>query len=122
MSNPEDTGPTVAEQTGADPGAEINLADPHKVYSREDLMKTLEARSNQKPPEYVPPPPTERQMEQTRIEMEAGARRVAMHEQQKAFRPPPPKEELAREGSTTPVMRPADGAGTKEQDPKRLKG
>lgn len=113
-----DQGPTVADQTGGNPAAEINLADPNRPITRDDLIATLQARSNEKPPEYVPPPPTERQLEQTNLEMEAGRRRVAMNEAQKSARPAavPSSVERQQAGQVTPVKRPEDGAGSEDRD------
>lgn len=118
---PEDNGPTVAEQTGGDDGAAINLADPNKPMTIAGLHEMLQQRNHPPVKEYVPPPRTERQMSQLEEELEAGRRRVAFNEAQQAARPPRPKAEVAAEGSTVPVMRPNDGAGTKEMDSKRLK-
>lgn len=60
----------------------------------------------------IPPAPTERQAERTRLEQEAGRRRIAVNEAQLAYRNPgtavPDARELAAQPTTTPVFRPND--------------
>lgn len=69
------------------------------------FYEKLSAR--QEPPKvYVPPPVPERIAETTRLEMEAGRRRVAEFEAQKASRPQPAPH--PSEGTNTAVFRPND--------------
>lgn len=56
-------------------------------------------------PVYQPPPPTVRQAEQTRLEMEAGRRAVQRAEASQSFRP---NQTDPTEGTNTPVYRPGD--------------
>ncbi len=70
------------------------------------FYEKLSAR--QEPPKvYVPPPVPERIAEATRLEMEAGRRRVAEFAEQQANRPKP-AEPHPSEGTSTAVFRPAD--------------
>ncbi len=73
---------------------------------REKLLDALRAHAEKnKVVEYVPPQPTERQMTQTQLEMEAGRRAIQRHSAMDANRPQPKRD--ASEGFTTPVFRPA---------------
>lgn len=56
-------------------------------------------------PAYRPPPPTERQAEQTRLEMEAGRRATERAAAQQVFRP---AQTDPTEGTNKPVFRPGD--------------
>jgi hypothetical protein len=73
---------------------------------KRQFYEKLSAR--QEPPKvYVPPPVPERIAENTRLEMEAGRKRVAEFAEQQANRPqpaPPPPSE----GTNTAVFRPND--------------
>lgn len=73
---------------------------------RQDFVQQMLAMRDVKVPEYVPPPPTERQRTQIELEMEAGRRRVAQNVAHDAARPRPVKDPT--EGHTTPVFRPKD--------------
>lgn len=53
-------------------------------------------------------PATPRQLNQTQLEMAAGQRAVARHQQQEAARPRPVVKPDPTQGTTTPVFRPAD--------------
>jgi hypothetical protein len=55
---------------------------------------------------YVPPPVPPAVAEATRLEMEAGRKRIAEHEAAAAHRPRPPVD--PREGGSRPVIRPDD--------------
>lgn len=72
---------------------------------RDFTLKVLAARQLDQPKPYVTPPIPPRIAEQTRLEMEAGARRVAEFQEQQASRPRPP---APVDGSTTSVFRPED--------------
>ena len=93
------------------------------VAAAEEISKNVEVRSakltwpefeaqvmsarNQPKPEYVPPVPTARQAEKTRLEMEAGAKRTAYFQEQERLRqqiPPDPSDAPL----PTPVFRPKD--------------
>lgn len=56
---------------------------------------------------YVPPPMTDRQMERTQMELEAGRRAQAKHQAQYDNRPMP-KPDPREAGPSTPVHRPND--------------
>jgi len=56
--------------------------------------------------EYVPPPPTARQMSQTQLEMEAGRRATERHAAQAAQYKQMERDKS--EGYTTPVFRPGE--------------
>lgn len=98
----------IAEQQNAPPPAE-------SVKVREVASRGYDALQEQfrihnersKPKEYVPPPRTANQMSRLQEELEAGARRVAAAEAQKAAAPANPVD-LRKEGFTTPVFRPND--------------
>lgn len=107
----------------------VNLADPQQPLTIEALQAMMTARSNEKPKEYVPPPRTERQRTALEEEMEAGRQRVAFNEAQKASRPQMSAADRAHEvkingnpvQTSTPVMRPTDGAGSDEMNAGKLK-
>lgn len=69
-----------------------------------ELHEQIMAKRNNPPPVYIPPAPTERQSEQTRLEMEAGAKAVGKHALQQAGRIIPPHD--PREGNAgVPLQR-----------------
>lgn len=123
---PEPTGPTAKEMAAAEEAnalrrkqlaereqalAEAAAQEPVPLVSlaakgREALMEGLRQHALHKPPEYVPPPRTERQMTQLEAELEAGRRAQQRHAAQQASRPAP--ERNVNEGFTTPVHRPAN--------------
>jgi hypothetical protein len=121
---PEPTGPTAKEMAAAE---EANLARQKKLIEQQqedaqpkpfvpvadvaargyDALHEAFRLHNERnqPKEYVPPPRTERQMSALQEELEAGRRAQQRAEaQQLASRPP--KEDLRKEGFTTPVHRP----------------
>lgn len=69
------------------------------------LHQAIQLRSQEKAPEYVPPPRTERQMTALQEELEAGRRTQQRAEAQQASRPVE-KTDVGKEGFTTPVYRP----------------
>jgi hypothetical protein len=73
---------------------------------KRDFLGRLAAAQHPAPAPYVPPPVSERIAEQTRQEIEAGRRTVAMHEERQKFRPKPVAD--PREGSTKSILRPED--------------
>lgn len=69
-----------------------------------ELHAQILAKRANPPPAYVPPAPTARQSEQTRLEMEAGAKAIGKHALQQAGRIIPPHD--PREGNSgVPVQR-----------------
>lgn len=70
----------------------------------------LQREADKNKPVYVPPPMTERQLSAREEELEAGRRAVARNEVQLANRPTPDRNalEIAAEGQTNPVYRPAN--------------
>lgn len=91
--------------------APINLELPEEQLSPaakrlREVHQEILARRNVKPPEYTPPPRPAALIEQTRLEQEEGARRVAMAKaQREAVRIPKP---VAPEAVTEPVYRPGN--------------
>lgn len=94
--------------------AEMDAAAPTLIGAaakgRGHLLDQLRAHAattaaNKK--EYVPPPPTDRQSENTRLEMEAGARASARAQAQLDSRPQPARDPRDP-GPNTPVHRPND--------------
>jgi hypothetical protein len=69
------------------------------------LHAAIQARSQEVPPPYTPPPRTERQMSQLKEELEAGRKTQQRAEAQQASRPVE-KADVGKEGFTTPVYRP----------------
>lgn len=61
------------------------------------------AKRNIKPTVYIPPPVSAQVAEQTRMEMEEGAKRVALASANKVVRPRDPAD-----GTSTPVYRPRE--------------
>jgi hypothetical protein len=83
---------------------EAQIENEHRDFNQ----KLIEARAIREKPEYKPPPVPPAVIEQTRLEMEAGAKRVAEFEQMKKE-----QKALARvpdkwEGKTVEVFRPPD--------------
>jgi hypothetical protein len=80
------------------------LSDPQ---SREELLDRIRAMRAEKPKPYVPPPVSPAIAEQTRLEMEVGARNQAkvqaMMEANQAERMAALKEDEARNGTNVPV-------------------
>jgi hypothetical protein len=73
-----------------------------------DITRAIyETRATSAVKPYTPPPVSEAQMEQTRLEMEAGRAAVAKHAAAQAHRPAPVRND-PREGNTTTVFRPDD--------------
>jgi hypothetical protein len=86
------------------PEPEVSLASIAS-QGREALLDAMRRHSENKPPPYVPPAMTERQLSRREEEMEAGRRAVARAQAQQATRPVP-TEDRVKEGFTTPVYRP----------------
>lgn len=91
------------------------------AQGRDALLDGLRKHAEQSaPPEYVPPPRTDRQMSQLEAELEAGRRAGSRAAEQQANRPVPPKD--PNEGFTTPVHRDGShGPGINSRDPAILK-
>lgn len=123
----EQTGPTAKEMAAAEEAnaarvkaiidkqqQEAEAAKTEQIsiiglaaQGREALLEGLrQHQMRSKPPEYIPPPRTERQMSQLEAELEAGRRTQQRAAAQAAARPVPPKD--VSEGFTTPVYRPGD--------------
>src|SRR5579864_2566633 len=71
---------------------------------KRDFISGVMAARAPAPAPYVPPPVSERVAEQTRLEIEAGRKTLAVHSERQAVRPrhvPDP-----REGTTKSVLRP----------------
>ena len=76
--------------------------------------------------EVIPPKPqpiATAILEQTKREMEAGRKMNEYHDNLKANRPAPKlsADEIESQGTSTPVFRPADGKGSKEQNHAKFK-
>lgn len=95
--------PTSTEPVNI-PEPEVSLASIAS-QGREALLDAMRRHSENKPPPYVPPAMTERQLSRREEEMEAGRRAVARAQAQQAARPVP-VEDRVKEGFTTPVYRP----------------
>lgn len=81
---------------------------------RDRLLAELRKHATKPKAEYVPPPPTARQMSQTEMEMEAGRRATARHAERN---PTPPNPNLTPSPST-PVHRPGTHVpGLNSRDP-----
>ncbi len=70
------------------------------------IAEVVKRRIQRDEPPPPPQPATNRQLERTRLEIEAGQRRVAANEAQAKLRPQPVRE--VSDGTTTPVFRPQD--------------
>lgn len=92
-----------AEQATAVEPTVIELA----AQGIEALHEGLRQHANRKPPEYVPPPRTERQMFALQEELEAGRKAQQRAEAQQASRVVE-QVDGNKEGFTTPVYRPAN--------------
>jgi len=73
-----------------------------------DFMVAVAAARNPEPKPYTPPPIPERIAEATRLEMEAGRRRVSEFAAIEAARPKPQPQAQPGNATMTPVFRPAD--------------
>lgn len=99
--------PVIDAPVPEESGVTVNIpeASPAAIELDAFVAKIMEER-NKPEPVYVPPTPHPRQLEQTRLEMEAGAKRVAENEAERVHRPvaaPDPGQ-----GTTVPVYRPVD--------------
>lgn len=83
---------------------EVQRAAENENLKR-DFMEKVAAANRPEDKPYTPPAVPIRIAEQTRLEMAAGAQRVAEFEAQKASRPQPKPQQ---DGTMTPVFRPAD--------------
>lgn len=79
-----------------------DVPQPRTLAELHDRIVAL----RQPKPAYVPPPPTERQAERTRLEMEAGRRATERATAQQTARPATQPDRT--QGVNTPVHRPAD--------------
>lgn len=96
----------AAQQNKRPEEPQVNVIE---VASRgyDALQEAFAKHNAKKPPEYTPPPRTERQMSALEEELAAGARAVERaRAQQIAARPAP--VDGHKEGFTTPVYRPND--------------
>lgn len=95
---------TMPEQHAVTEYPKDLYSEAHSENTKRDFMrKVAEARA----PKPEPPPPqpvAPRIMEQTRLEMEAGAERVRLAELERVNRPKPMPEK--GDGTNTPVLRP----------------
>ena len=90
-----------AEAAKQEPVSIIGLA----AQGREALLEGLRQHAeHSKPPEYIPPPRTARQMAQLEAELSAGRRVQQKAAEQLAHRPAPERDR--NEGLSTPVHRP----------------
>lgn len=121
---PEQSGPTAKEMARAEEINQLRMrqlaeqaakppAEPDvnviEVAARgyDALQEAFAKHNAKKPPEYVPPPRTARQMSALEEELEAGRRSQQRAEAQKAAAPANPTD-TRKEGFTTPVYRPGD--------------
>jgi hypothetical protein len=124
VETPEQSGPTAKEMAAAEEQNALRakrLAEQQQAPPAEDPVNIVEVASRgydalqeafakhnaKKPPEYVPPPRTARQMSALEEELEAGRRTQQKAEAQK-LAAQPPTVDLRKEGFTTPVYRPGD--------------
>ena len=96
-----------------EPAPETPTPDFIKIKEPESKFEGLRAKAIQKimenrnrvEPEITQSPPTQRMLEQTRLEMEAGRKRIEASKKRDQINPPPkPKSD----GTTTAVFRPQD--------------
>lgn len=103
---------TAAETTGQQP----ETTDVFDKIKHDFMKSVIESRMKREEPPPPPPPPTQRQLERTRLEMEAGRKRVAANEEQAKLRPQPKPE--PSDGTTVPVFRPQDYVPNMDQGTK----
>jgi hypothetical protein len=97
----------LAEQADKPPAEpDVNVIE---VAARgyDALQEAFAKHNAKKPPEYIPPPRTARQMSALEEELEAGRRSQQRAEAQKAAAPANPTD-TRKEGFSTPVFRPGD--------------
>lgn len=96
----------AAQQEAPPAPAPVNIVE---VAARgyDALQEAFAKHNAKKPPEYVPPPRTARQMSALEEELEAGRRSQQRAEAQLAAAKPPVVD-LNKEGFTTPTYRPGD--------------
>ncbi len=105
----------------------VQIADPieteNQPRNREIYEKLLAARNA--PPAVRPlEPPIPHVLAQTKLEMAAGAAQSRKHAEQQALgraQRKPTASDIAAQGTSTPVFRPPDGAGSKERTPAKLR-
>jgi hypothetical protein len=90
---------------------------------REFEAKVRAANASEEKP-HVPQPVAPAIVAQTKLEMETGAAMNKHHEALKVTRPPPVPNAREQQAAptSTPVFRPADGAGSKDRKPASLRG
>lgn len=109
--------PAAPIQSGAlDRMAMDEYRAAHSENMKRDFVTGVMAARNVVEKPYTPPAVPERIAESTRLEMAAGAKRVAEFEQIEAQRPKRPVD--PSNGTMTPVFRPADYV----PDPKKNQG
>jgi hypothetical protein len=120
---PEAPAPQEAPAETARERADREAHEATMARVREFERKVREANKSEEKP-HVPQPVAPAIQAQTKLEMELGAKMNAHHESLKLLRPAPvpTAADTKAAGSSTPVFRPADGAGTKEQTPAKLRG
>ena len=96
---------------GNDPGqVAAEAVESDAARKNRAIYERILAARNQPPAVPVPQPVARRITDQTRVEMAEGARMSAIHAERTRTikRPQPSSREIAAQGSTTPVFRPAD--------------
>ena len=96
-----------ATAVGNDPGAVVESA---VARSNREVYERIMAARNAPPAVPVPQPVAKRITDQTSAEMREGARLSAVHAERARTipRPQPSPREVAAQGTSTPVFRPAD--------------
>jgi hypothetical protein len=125
LSTMEQTGPTAKQMAAAEEANQlrlkkiaegqqeetprsVSLSEAAKGYDAlHDAMREHAAKTAANRKVYTPPPRTPNQMSRLQEELEAGAKRVAAAEAQKAASRPI-RPDGNKEGFTTPVYRPND--------------
>ncbi len=100
---------TPAEATEQQPAA----TDKFDSIKNDFIRQVVERRMKRDEPPPPPPPPTNRQLERTRLEIEAGQRAVAKAAAEAANRPQRKPEPT--DGTTVPVFRPQDYVPSMDQ-------
>lgn len=98
---------TAATIVGDDPNAVVESA---VAQSNREIYERIITSRNQPPAVPTPQPVAKRIHDQTRAEMAEGARISAIHAERSRTvpRPRPSPREVAAQGTSTPVFRPAD--------------
>jgi hypothetical protein len=105
-----DVKPVAAQEATAEATAEVRNDKQIKI---DDFVAKMTEHRNRPPVVHKPAPLNDRQKSTIQLEQEAGRKRAQFYADQQKNRPPMKRDETS--GSSTPVFRPVDGAGSNDQ-------